>query len=385
MLLGVGILVAAPALGGCDWASFRNGGLRDGVNGLDSGPGAIFSGNVSFLQNTQHVINGVTSGGAAKPHTSPVTANGRLYLVGSDARLHVLDGNGNEVAGSPVTLFNETAPGNFAAPTVDNNTVLVDGAYTLYAFNATTLALMWSGRTDGYYAVGPYDSPVVTNGKVLVGANNSNGFVDVFDEASGTKLDSFMASDYLSAPIAYANGWIFYGDQSGGVYGRDITRQQTGWVWHGSGSILGIAVAGGDLVVSVNNGSLQELTTRGAHVGAFKNIDGTTVTPTSAPAIANGVVYVGAASGSLKSFGLASLQQVAASPNVNNVGQVTIVNDIVFTTGVGNGAGLRAFNANTLALLFSSGGLIASGSEPVVANGHVYDMLSIGALEIWHV
>jgi len=219
---------------------------------------------------------------------------------------------------------------------------------------------------------------------VLVGANNGGGFVDVFSEATGAKLDEFTASDYLSAPIAFSNGWIFYGDQSGGVYGRDITRQQTGWTWHGAGSILGIAVSGNDLVVSVNGQKMQELTTGGTQIGPFRNSDGTDVTPTSAPAIAGGVVFVGAASGAVKSYALSGRQQIASSPNVNNVGQVTVVNDLVFTTGVGNGAFLRAFNANSLAPLFSSGGLVASGSEPVIANNHVYDMMPSGVLEIWH-
>ena len=380
MLVGAGILVAALALGGCDWTSFRNGGLRNGVNGTESGAGAISSGNVGSLKNTQRFINGLSNAA----HTSPVTANGRLYLVGNDAKLHVTDGNGNEVAGSPVALAHDVNGGVFAAPTVDGNTVLVDGANTLYAFDATTLAAKWTAHTDGYWQVGPFDSPIVTNGKVLAGANNGGGFVDVFSEATGAKLDAFTASSYLTAPIAFANGEIFYGDQSGSVYGRDINRVQAPWSWQGGGAITGIAVSGNNLVVSVAGGNLQELTTSGAHVGAFKNTDGTNVTPTSAPAVANGVVYVGAQNGAVKSYSLSTRQQVAAAPAFSNVGEVTVVNDVVFTTGAGNGAFLRAFNANTLQPLFSSGGLVAVGSEPAIANGHVYDMMPSGVLEIWH-
>jgi outer membrane protein assembly factor BamB len=377
-LIGVGLLVAALILGGCDWTSFRDGGLRTGFNGTESGAGAISTANVGGMHVTQRLINGLGNNTA---HTSPVVANGRLYMVGTDVKLHVLDGAGNEVAGSPVPLVDDLVGQSFAAPTVADGTVYVDGANTLYAFDATTLATKWIVHTDGYWQVGPFDSPVVSNGKVLVGANNSGGYVDVFD-MSGHKLDSFRVGDYLSAPIAFADPWIFFGDQSGGLYARDINRQQPSWSWNGAGKITGIAVSGNDLVVSINNGNLHEFTTSGVHIGSFRNFDNTAVTPASAPAIANGVVYVGAGNGTLKSFSLATLKQLQQSVNATNVAQVTVSNGVVFTTG--KGAFLRAFDANNLNPLFSSNTNVADGAEPVVANGHVYDVLPNGVLEIWN-
>jgi outer membrane protein assembly factor BamB len=378
-LVGVGLLVAALILGGCDWTSFRDGGLRTGFNGTESGAGAISTANAGSLHVTQRLINGL---GNSTSHTSPVVANGRLYMVGTDAKLHVLDGAGNEVQNSPVKLGNDLSGQSFAAPTVDNGTVFVDGANTLYAFDATSLALKWAVKTDGYWQVGPFSSPVVGNGKVIVGANNGVGYVDIFNASSGAKLDSFRLGDYLTTPIAVANGWFFVGGQSGGLYARDMSRVQPGWTWLGSSTITGVAVAGNDLVVSINNGNLQEFTTGGTHVGAFKNFDGSTVTPASAPAIANGIVYAGAGNGTLKSFSLATQQQVAQSVNVTNVGQVSVANGIVFSTG--QGAALWAFNAGNLSPLFSSNTNVANGSEPVVANGHVYDVLPNGVLEIWN-
>ena len=99
-----------------------------------------------------------------------------------------------------------------SSPAVSNGIVYV-GSYdgSLYAFNATTGAQLWSVYTSGNI----YSSPAVADGVVYLG---SGGSLDAFDAATGAELWSATTGALVYSSPAVSNGMIYVGSYVSNLY-----------------------------------------------------------------------------------------------------------------------------------------------------------------------
>ena len=235
-------------------------------------PAAAQTDTMQFRYNAQHT-------GDYSPVAGPVPSNGQLLwscatLAGSSSPVVA---NGIGYVGSNVGYDDY-----------------------LYAFNATTGALLWSNTTGG----DSLSCPAV-----------SNGVVYAFNATTGANLWNYTMADLMLDSPAVANGVVYVGgegmgDNLGNVYALNATSGALLWSYTTGGDVgfSSPAVSNGVVYVGsyaswnapslvyaldANNGSL--LWSRQTRSGVQ-----------SSPAVANGVVYVGSWDGNVYAFNATS-------------------------------------------------------------------------------
>ncbi len=339
----------------------------------------IGTGNVSSLVQKW---SGATSGSVA---SSAAVANGVLYVGSTDDKLYAFDAAGaTGCSGNPKTcspLWTATTGGRiFSSPDVANGVVYVGTEDDkLYAFDAAgvtgcsgspkTCTPLWTGATTASI----YSSPAVANGVVYIGSTNFKLYA--FDAAGVTGCSGSpktctplwtgaTGNQIFDSSPAVAGGEVYVASTDGKVYAFDAagvtncsgtpTTCTPLWTSNPIGAIdTSPTVAGGVLYI----GEFKTLYAFDA-AGVTNCFSGT---PTmcsplwtaatggsiqhSSPAVANGVVYVGADDQYLYAFDAAGV-----------------------TNCTGSGF------SKTCSPLWK--GVIASGtlfeSSPAVANGVVY-------------
>jgi outer membrane protein assembly factor BamB len=412
-------------------------------------PGTSISLSAVESAGTNRAWTGVTSGFV---YTSPAVAGGKVYVSDADHKLYAYDATGTtNCSGSPKScapLWTAAIGGTsieLSSPAVANGVVYVgSGDHKLYAFDAagTTncsgspkmCTPLWTATTGDFVG----SSPTVAQGVVYVGSNDHK--VYAFDAAGTTNcsgspktcapLWTATTGGVVSASPAVANGTLFVGAGDGTLYLYDAagstncsgtpktcmpltTRSVAG------SRISGVAVAAGKAYVTAS------LT---GGFGAVLAYDATITTDCfygpcaplwraglgsapSSPAVANGVVYVGAFGGPLSAFDANG--ETGCTPG--SIGPVPIVGVCVplwtadiggFSQGsapaiangvlyIGSGVArpvglLRAFDASgttncsgtpkACTPVWTSDDLFAPmESSPAVANGYVYVGGSLGA------
>ena len=144
---------------------------------------------------------------------SPAVANGVVY-VGSDkpvrlerqhrsTAVEVCDGDG---------VFS-------SSPAVANGVVYI-GRFNgnLYAFNASTGALLWQYATGGYIE----SSPAVANGVVYVGSDDYNLYA--LNASTGALLWKYTTGESIDSSPAVANGVVYFGSTDNNLYARMPVR-----------------------------------------------------------------------------------------------------------------------------------------------------------------
>jgi outer membrane protein assembly factor BamB len=327
-LLVVFVLVAA----GCDWTSFGFGNGNTHDNPTET---AIGVGNVAKLKVAWTSVPSDQSFS-----TSPVVATGRVF-VGS-TQLHAYSANGSTgcSGSSPKTCVplwiadpsGGNAAGDFSSPVVKDGVVYAvwDDFFSsdadVYAFDAAGsigcsgspkfCEPLWKASAAGVVKFS--SPPKVVNGVVYVGA--ADGTLYAFDAAGSTgcagtpvrtcaPLWTAATGREIDATPAVVNGIVYVGAADGRLFGFDAA---------GSTGCAGTPVK--------TCAPLWKAATAGAISGS--------------PAVANGVVYVGATDGTFYAFD---------------------------ATG---GAGCSGV-PKTCAPLWTAS-VIASGAFPAVANGIVY-------------
>jgi outer membrane protein assembly factor BamB len=352
------LAVGALVLSSCDWAQFRYGPEGTGFNPFESTIGAS---NVSGLQERWSESSGVPA-----TESSPVVANGVVYAFSAAGRLDAFDSsNGTakwsyQMPPSNTGLFLSSLP----APAVANGVVYAtstDSLYrtTLYAIDANSGTKMWSVATG---TDGSGSGPVVANGNVYLTSS-----VHAFNATNGALL---WASAYrnFSTPTV-ANGVAYADSNQAYLYAFNATTGSLLWTVSASGSGnygSSPAVANGAVYFGGADGNLHAYdATTGAPLWSAA---GANEDPSQSPAVANGAVYESGYDGNLHAYNATTGAPLWSAPTGAADGAMpAVANGVVY---VGAGGKLDAFNATTGAPLWSSSSSISG--EPAVANGIVY-------------
>ena len=149
-----------------------------------------------------------TTGGSVE--SSPVVANGALYVGSEDGYLYAI----NAYTGSLIWCYNTYGSVQSAA-TVLSGVVYFGGfhSHTVFALNASTGALIWKSSTSSVYP-NEISSTAVSNGLVYVDVSNGGfgGELYAFDESTGNLTWKYVPSSFLGpcSPAVYS-GKVYLG------------------------------------------------------------------------------------------------------------------------------------------------------------------------------
>ena len=428
--------VAAPATpqvaASSDWPQFHNDATRAGDSTAET---TISASNVAGLGVSW---SGVTGGQIG--YSSPVIANGVVYVTSENGYLYAFAVGCNSGGGSCTPLWHAvTASSIEGAPAVDGGVVYVGSMdHKLYAFDAAGVAQcavvsgakvcspLWTGTTGGIV----WGSPTIANGfayvtsmdgKLYAFATSASAMAGTCTGTAPTRtcnplwtaVAGASSSNGIMSSAAVANGGVYVTSMDGYLYvfdGSGSTFCSGSYptktcqpVWRandGSTMYASPTVANGFIYTADQGGTVYAYQAPGVGGASCSGVpivclpvwySGSLGTLDSSPAVADGVVYVGADSGKLYAFdAYGSLQHcvnegpynscsalwkgvtggpVRSSPAVaNGVVYVGSQDRKVYAYQVGCGSG----GATCPALWTSpaTGGLV--DSSPAVANGVVY-------------
>jgi outer membrane protein assembly factor BamB len=233
--------------------------------------------------------------------SSPAVANGNVYVGSDDGKLYAFDAAGqfNCAAGPPKTCLarwvTATGAGVRSSPVVANGVVYVGSDDAgVYALNATTGQVIWKTITGAAVR----SSPAVAGGVVYVGSDDKGLYA--LDAATGAvRWKTTTAAAVRSSP-AVANGAVYVGSDDAGLYALNATTGQVLWKTTTGASVRSSpAVSNGVVYVGSDDAKVYALD---ASTGAVRWTVPLGAIVRSSPAVANGLVYVGSDGGSLSVF-----------------------------------------------------------------------------------
>ena len=357
---------AAVATSAADWTQF----LRDNMQRWNPFETVLGAKNVGSLQlKWSYDISGLSNGyGLA---SSPAIANGVVYFGLGDGNVFAVDAE----TGARLWSY-KTGAYVGSSPAVVNGIVYVgsfDG--NLYALNATTGEKLWSFPAGS--GQGGRSSPAVVNGVVYY-----DGGITLYalDARTGEKLWSF---DDVSGSPAVANGVVYAGANTNTFFALDARTGSKIWsftvgpegVRYPPFSYIPPAVADGVVYVPYSNEYLYALD---ASTGALMWSYTAPGLTGSSPAVAKGLVYIGAeAMYALNAKTGAVVWKFA--PGIQIVNAPAVANGIVYFGSRDTNFGyqepnLYAVDASTGSRLWSVTAASSPTLSPVVVNGVLYSM-----------
>jgi outer membrane protein assembly factor BamB len=239
----------------------------------------------------------------------PVLANGHLYFGDSGGNVYSLTTSG-------ALAWKTTLPGQvgWSGPAVVGGTLYVgtvstDNTGSLYALDASSGAVLWSGSDLG----GVGSVPTVADGTVYVGGQN--GEVAAFNAAGcGQSTCSPLWSYTTGAPVlsspAVANGVVYIGSEDDNLYafsaaGCGAATCEPLWKATTGGMIdSSPAVANGVVYVGSDDYNVYALPAAGCGAATCAPLWSYKIgyQVWSSPFVANGVLYLGGSDGILYSF-----------------------------------------------------------------------------------
>ncbi len=321
--------------------------------------------------------------------SSPVVANGMVYIGSLDHKLYALDAKTGAfrwayTTGGPIR----------SSPAVNGGMVYVGSLdHNLYALNAISGAKQWSYSTGG----GIYSSPVVANDMLYFGSDDGNLYA--LDARSGTKKWLFSTSAQVVSTPAVAKGMVYFGSEDDYFYVLDAASGAMKWSKNTGNAITSsptISLADNIVYIISWTGTLS----------AFDMVSGAKVWDQSAggvgstPAVANGALYIG----DNVSYVLYALDSTSGTvqwnyphfytPPANGVTYQLSLPDAGITSSpaVANGVvyigsadyylyAIDTKSGNELASYATGGSILSS---PLVANGMVYVGSSDNKLYAFH-
>ncbi len=219
--------------------------------------------------------------------TAPTVVNGVAYVGSNDGNVYALDSE------SGALKWKASGSNGNSSPAVSGELVYSGGNGKVYALDAQTGAESWSYPTGGAVA----SSPVVVNGVLFTGS--ADGKVYALDAASGSFKWSFSTGGLIdrSSP-AVADNTLYIGSSDGKVYALSTTDGSLVWARQTGGGVHRStpAVANGVVYVGSYDKSIYALNARTGVVLWAHATDGAV---DSSPAVASGLVFAGSYDGKL--------------------------------------------------------------------------------------
>jgi len=286
----------------------------------------------------------------------PVFANGVLYVPGygdglplstGGAYVAAFDAAGStDCSGSPtvcVPMWTTTglpaSTANTGSPAIGANGVLYIANQTLYAFDAAgstncsgtpkVCASLWTAATSNSPT---YSAPAVANGTVYVGSWNAKLYA--FD-AAGSANCSAGATGKTCTPLWTAA-------TGGSIGGTPTVANGVVYTVSGNGALSAFDAAGSK--------DCSGTVTAKACTPLWRSAPGTSGSPTSSPAVANGVVYLSSTNGGTYGYDAAGSLNCSVSGTARTCsplwgavtgfiggGSPAIVNGVLYINVAGNG------------------------------------------------
>jgi len=269
---------------------------------------------------------------------SPVVAAGKVIVpFKGSSSVHALD----EFTGKPLWKF--TLPGGFyseiwTSPAVDSGLVLFGSKdKRFYALDLETGREVWNFTAGGEIR----GSPSVCGGTVFFGCDDDRLYA--LNLENGTKKWERPTGDEVESTPAYANGKVFFGSRDTKLYALDAETGEIIWTVSTKGPITSSPAVGGGLVIfgsfdgliyAINVSTQNEVWRAEPDPGTVQNLR-------SSPALVDGRVYIGTATGMVVAFGKAPDLEVPSSEinfSVANppVGQVVTITSRIYNRGTLN-------------------------------------------------
>jgi outer membrane protein assembly factor BamB len=236
-------------------------------------------------------------------HSSPAVANGMLYIGCWDGVLYALNERTGKLAwkyatGVDATHFMQGIPGS---PAVSNGVVVFGSRDNyIYALNASSGELNWKQENGGSWVIA---SPAIQNGVVYVPTSDSLK-LRALDLKSGKPLFDVDYKTYSFSSPAIASGHAYFGTFDGIVHDADLASRQIHSEFRVQASVAHqeFLKADGSLNDAAVYGPLgpdgkPNNTIDASIIGIDRLLQLGSIL--SSPAVADGVVYVGSADGSV--------------------------------------------------------------------------------------
>lgn len=229
--------------------------FNPGISGVSQGIAIIGNSVYVGIGNNLYALNATTGSttwsyiGGGTFESNFGVANGVIYAGASDNMLYAIDtGTGNLIS-------QYTTGGNVrGAPTAVNGIVYFtswDG--NMYAANTSNLSPIWSYNVNGGNPV--ESGPAIVNNMVYVGGGD---YLWAFDASTGALLWNQNLGSIVDSEPAYANGLVFSGSQTG-IYALGTSAGNIVWSQQ-IGVVNYPPVISGDTVFAVaNNGNVYAL------------------------------------------------------------------------------------------------------------------------------
>ena len=149
--------------------------------------------------------------------SSPVIVNNVLYIGSNDHHVYAFDAT---IGGKPLWM-SATGGSIYSSPAIVGNTLYIGSTdHNVYAFNASNGAQIWKTPTGN--AV--YSSPAVVNNVVYIGSDDSKLYA--LDASTGHVLWTGVAKDHIDSSPTVVDGMVYLGDNDSRVYAFDAAGCQ---------------------------------------------------------------------------------------------------------------------------------------------------------------
>jgi outer membrane protein assembly factor BamB len=260
---------------------------------------------------TGAAVGSTTIGGLL---TSPTVNNGTIYVGSDNSTLNSL----NEETGA-INWSRTLAGAVHATPALDTATgILVSGddSGAIRAFTGTSGAPLWQVTTGGPVTA----APTIVGGIVYVGSADGN--VYALNETSGAAVWKYAAGTPITTGAVYDPNFslVYAGGTNGTLYALNAGAGTLAWSTVPQRSPLspyvGISAAKWLVFANISSGSL--ISYRSSQFGRFNSNHKTAAALTTAPAVNDGTVYLGASDGGVYAYTTTGALPQSVSKSVRN-------------------------------------------------------------------
>jgi outer membrane protein assembly factor BamB len=229
---------------------------------------------------------------ADRLRASPTIVNGVVYIGSNSSSFYAL----NAVTGAQIWQVNVGSNVESSAAVVDGVVyvgILWNGHYGYVdALNATNGALIWQFATNS----GIESSPAVVNGVIYIGSYS--GYVYALNAATGSLKWSYLTGGPTYSSPAIVDGVVYIGSFDGKVYALNANNGALIWAFRAGDQVYSSpAIVNNVVYVVSDSGAVYALNAADGSEIWQANVGSGTDHTDNSPAVANGMVYVGARNG----------------------------------------------------------------------------------------